>query len=155
MKKKERKKTPVGFLAVVIVAMLAVFIAQNLFPTNLGKIYGKYAETATEVTVTKMAGNKEGASFHTESAEAIMDFGQWASGKTMRNRSLADSVRAGSKDQVKYNFAIKDSEGHYSAIVIDGDGFVHVGAELYKLSGDTDKIIQELDQQLESWKPQA
>lgn len=152
MKKKERKKTPVWFLAVVIAAMLIVFTVQNLFPTNLGKVYGKYAETAAEITVMKTAGDKEKASFHTESEEEIMDFGRWAGDQTMRDRSLADSVRAGSRDQVKYSFAIKDSEGHYSAITIDDDGFVHVGAQLYKLSGNIDKIIQELDEQLASWK---
>lgn len=143
-----------GFLVVVIAAMVVVFIVQNLFPTNLGKVYGQYAETATEITVTKVTGDKEGASFHTESPEAIMDFGQWASGKTMRNRSLADSIKAGSKDDVKYNFAIKDSEGYYTGLVIDSRGFVHIGAELYKLSGDIDKVIQELEEQLVSWNPE-
>lgn len=52
----------------------------------------------------------------------------------MKNKSLADGITADPKAKVKYNFAIKDSDGSYSALVIDGKGFIHIGAELYQLT---------------------
>lgn len=35
---------------------------------------------------------------------------------------------------------------------LQGKGFIHIGAELYQFTGDTDKAVQELTELLESWK---
>lgn len=151
-KKKEKKKTSPVFLAVVIVLMAAVFVVQMVFPTNLGKVYGKLAQDAVEITVTKTAGDEESGSYYTDSTEEILKFGTWASEKTMRNRSLADGITADASNQVEYNFAIKLSDGNFAAMVIDERGFVHVGAELYKISGDEEAFLAELVEVLESWE---
>lgn len=151
-KKKEKKKTSPVLLGVIIIAMAAVFVVQMVFPTNLGKVYNKLAEDAVEITVTKAAGDAESGSYYTDSTEKILQFGTWASGKTMRNRSLADGITADAANQVEYNFAMKLSDGSYAAMVIDERGFVHVGAELYKISGDAQDFMTELTEILESWK---
>ena len=69
----------------------------------------------------------------------------------MRNRSLADSITAEAVSQTEYNFAMEGTDGTYSAIVVDERGFVHVGAELYKVTGDVDSFIKEMISQFESW----
>lgn len=151
-KKKEKKKTPSWFLYGLVVVMLAVFVFQMVFPTNLGKIFDKYSQNAVEIAVTVTAPDGDNVSYHTDSNESMTAFSQWAHKQTMRNRSLADSVTAEAVSQNEYNFAIKGADGSYSAIVIDERGFVHVGAELYKVSGDVDSFIKELIVQFESWK---
>ena len=150
-KKREKKKTPSWFLYGLVVVMLAVFIVQMAFPTNLGKIFDKYAQNAVEIAVTVTASDRNNVSYHTDSEEAMAAFSQWAHKQTMRNRSLADSVSAEVIEQKEYNFAIKAADGSYSAMVIDERGFVHVGAELYKISGDVESFVDELVGQLESW----
>lgn len=151
-KKGEKKKTPSWFLYGLVVVMLAVFIVQMVFPTNLGKIFDKYAQNTVEITVTTLATDGENVSYHTDSEETMAAFSQWAHKQTMRNRSLADGVSTEALDQKEYNFAIKAADGSYSAIVIDERGFVHVGAELYKISGNVDSFIKEMIVQLESWE---
>ncbi|MGN0736036.1 MAG: hypothetical protein ACI4LP_09555 [Anaerovoracaceae bacterium] len=150
-KKKEKKKTPSWFLYGLVVVMLAVFVFQMVFPTNLGKIFDKYSQNAVEIAVTVTAADGDNVSYHTDSNESMTAFSQWAHKQTMRNRSLADSVTAEAVSQTEYNFAIKAADGTYSAIVIDERGFVHVGAELYKVSGDVDSFIKEMISQFESW----
>lgn len=149
--KKEKKKTPMGFLYAVIVIMLAVFLFQMFFPTNLGKVFDKAEESAAEITVTVSRSEEAGASYYTDSREKIAQFGKWADEKEMRNRSLADGLSAESSTQLEYSFAIKAVDGTYTSIIIDERGFVHFGAELYKVSDDTDKFLEELNEQLESW----
>lgn len=150
--KKEKKKTPIGFLYAVIVIMLAVFLFQMFFPTNLGKVFDKAEETAEEITVTVSRSEEAGVSYHTDSHEKIAQFGKWADEKKMRNRSLADSLSAESSTQLEYSFAIKAVDGTYTSIIIDERGFVHFGAELYKISDDTESFLKELKEQLESWE---
>ena len=152
MAKKEKKKTPISFLYVIIIAMLAVYAVQMIFPTNLGKAFDKFEETAATITVTVTDGKTAGVSYTTDSRDQIHSFGDWADKQTMRNRSLADGITAEALDQIEYNFAIKAVDGTYSSIVIDERGFVHVGAELYKISGDTEVFLAELEAQLESWE---
>ena len=151
-KKREKKKTPSWFLYGLVVVMLAVFIVQMVFPTNLGKIFDKYAQNAVEIAVTVTAADVDNVSYHTDSAEAMAGFSQWAHKQTMRNRSLADGISAETSEKKEFNFAIKAADGSYSAIVIDERGFVHVGAELYKISGNVDSFIEEMVEQFESWK---
>ena len=151
-KKREKKKTPSWFLYGLVVVMLAVFVFQMVFPTNLGEIFDKYSQNAVEIAVTVTVDDGNNISYHTDSNESMTAFSQWAHKQTMRNRSLADSITAEAVSQTEYNFAIKASDGTYSAIVIDERGFVHVGAELYKVSGDVDSFIKELIVQFESWK---
>lgn len=151
-KKKEKKKTPSWFLYGLVVVMLAVFVFQMVFPTNLGKIFDKYSQNAVEIAVTVTAPDGDNVSYHTDSNESMTAFSQWAHKQTMRNRSLADSVTAEAVSQTEYNFAIKGADGSYSAMVIDERGFVHIGAELYKISGDVDSFIKELIVQFESRK---
>lgn len=149
--KREKKKTPSWFLYGLVVVMLAVFIVQMAFPTNLGKIFDKYAQNAVEIAVTVTASDGNNVSYHTDSEEAMSAFSQWSHKQTMRNRSLAYSVTAEAVSQTEYNFAIKAVDDSYSAMVIDDRGFVHVGAELYKISGDVESFVDELVGQLDSW----
>ena len=152
MAAKQKKKTPLGFLYLVIGLMAAAFCIQMVFPTDLGKIYDKCEENAARVTVTVSRGDETGASYATDSLEKIKAFGVWADTQVMRNRSLADGFTAKAKEQTEYNLAFQAVDGTYSAIVIDERGFVHFGAELYKVSGDVDKFLDELKKQLESWE---
>ena len=150
-KKREKKKTPSWLLYGLVVIMLAVFVFQMVFPTNLGAIFDKYSQNAVEIAVTVTAADGNNLSYHTDSSESMTAFSQWAHKQTMRNRSLADSITAEAVSQTEYNFAIKGADGTYSAIVIDESGFVHVGAELYKISGDVESFIEDMILQLESW----
>jgi len=149
--KKEKKKTSPAFLTAVIVMMLAVFAVQMFFPTNLGKIYAKQAEGAVEISVTVTQGEAAGLTYYTASAEDIESFGVWAAEKTMRNRSIANSLTADANRIVKYNFAIKKADGTYADLILDEKGYVHVGAELYMISGSAEEFLNELETQLESW----
>ena len=151
-KKREKKKTPVWFLYGLVAVMLAVFVFQMLFPTNLGKVFDKYTQNAVAIDVTLIASDGESASYHTDSDEKMADFSRWAHKHTMRNRSLADGVSAETSEKKDFNFAIKAADGSYSAMVIDERGFVHVGAELYKISGDVDSFLEEMVEQFESWQ---
>ena len=151
MAKKEKKKTPIGFLYVVIGIMVLVFVAQMVFPTNLGKVYDECDDDVVNLTVTVDNGDEEGKSYSTESHDEIAAFGTWASNQTMRNRSLADGISADSKNITEYNFAFEHSDGSYSAIVVDEKGYVHFGAELYKVSGNVDEFLADMVEQLEGW----
>lgn len=149
--KKEKKKTPTVVLYAVIAVMIAVFAVQMLFPTNLGKVFDKVEESAAQITVTVSRSEETGVSYNTDSQEKIAEFGKWADGKKMRNRSLADGLSAESSTILEYSFAIKAVDGTYSSIVIDDRGFVHFGAELYEVSGDTEEFLSELNELLKSW----
>ena len=149
--KREKKKTPSWFLYGLVAVMLAVFVFQMVFPTNLGKIFDKYSQNAVKISVTVTSADGNNVSYHTDSAEAMSAFSQWAHKQTMRNRSLADSITAEAVSQTEYNFAMEGTDGTYSAIVVDERGFVHVGAELYKVTGDVDSFIKEMISQFESW----
>lgn len=148
---KKKKKTPTWFLYGLIVIMMAVFAAQMVFPTNLGKIFNKSGKDTVEITVTVVSEGNENISYTADSEDTIDDFMEWAHKKTARNRSLADGVSADRPNKTEYNFAIKAADGSYSGIVIDERGFVHIGAELYKVSGNVDSFLKELVKQLESW----
>ena len=151
-KRREKKRTPIWFLYGLAVIMLAVFVFQMLFPTNLGKVFDKYAQNTVEISVTLVSSDGENVSYHTDSDEKMTSFSHWAHKQTMRNRSLADGISAETSEKKEFNFAIKAADGSYSAIVIDERGFVHVGAELYKISGNVDSFIEEMVEQFESWK---
>lgn len=148
---KKKKKTPTWFLYGLIVIMMAVFAVQMMFPTNVGKLFDKSGKNTVEMTVTVVSKGNENISYTTDSEETIDSFMNWAHKKKARSRSLADSISADRPDKTEYNFAIKAADGSYSAIVIDERGFVHLGAELYKVSGDVDSFMKELVKQLESW----
>lgn len=148
---KKKKKTPTWFLYGLIVIMMAVFAVQMMFPTNVGKLFDKSGKNTVEMTVTIVSKGNENISYTTDSEDTIDSFMNWAHKKKARSRSLADSISADRPDKTEYNFAIKAADGSYSAIVIDERGFVHLGAELYKVSGDVDSFIKELVKQLESW----
>lgn len=150
--KKEKKKTSPVFLGVVVAVMAAVFAAQMLFPTNLGKLFDKQAENAVEISVTVTRDGAAGASYHTASEDHIDAFGKWAAEQTMRNRSVADSLTPDANRIMKYNFAIKKSDGTFADLIIDEKGFVHAGAELYMISGSVESFLKELDAQMEGWK---
>ncbi|MDD6879956.1 MAG: hypothetical protein PUE18_00065 [Firmicutes bacterium] len=146
-----KKKTPTWFLYGLIVIMMAVFAVQMMFPTNVGKLFDKSGKNTVEMTVTVVSKGNENISYTTDSEDTIDSFLNWAHKKKARSRSLADSISADRPDKTEYNFAIKAADGSYSAIVIDERGFVHLGAELYKVSGDVDSFMKELVKQLESW----
>lgn len=148
---KKKKKTPTWFLYGLIVIMMAVFAVQVMFPTNVGKLFDKSGKNTVEMTVTVVSKGNENISYTTDSEDTIDSFMNWAHKKKARSRSLADSISADRPDKTEYNFAIKAADGSYSAIVIDERGFVHLGAELYKVSGDVDSFMKELVKQLESW----
>lgn len=148
---KKKKKTPTWFLYGLIVIMMAVFTVQMMFPTNVGKLFDKSGKNTVEMTVTVVSKGNENISYTTDSEDTIDSFMNWAHKKKARSRSLADSISADRPDKTEYNFAIKAADGSYSAIVIDERGFVHLGAELYKVSGDVDSFMKELVKQLESW----
>lgn len=148
---KKKKKTPTWFLYGLIVIMMAVFAVQMMFPTNVGKLFDKSGKNTVEMTVTVVSKGNENISYTTDSEDTIDSFMNWAHKKKARSRSLADSISADRPDKTEYNFAIKAADGSYSAIVIDERGFVHLGAELYKVSGDVDSFMKELVKQLESW----
>lgn len=130
---------------------MAVFAVQMMFPTNVGKLFDKSGKNTVEMTVTVVSKGNENISYTTDSEDTIDSFMNWAHKKKARSRSLADSISADRPDKTEYNFAIKAADGSYSAIVIDERGFVHLGAELYKVSGDVDSFMKELVKQLESW----
>lgn len=149
---KKKKKTPTWFLYGLVAVMVAVFVAQMIFPTNLGKIFDKCVDNPVQITVTVVSEKNKNISYQTDSEDEMAEFMDWARKKTARNRSLADGVSADRQNKTEYNFAIKDEDGNYSAIVIDERGFVHSGAELYKVSEDAEIFLQELKNQLEAWK---
>lgn len=149
--KNTKKKTPSWFLYGLVTIMLAVLLVQMIFPTNLEKVLDKHAKNPTEITVTVVSDSAENHSYHTDSDEKIEAFIQWASAKSLRHRSLADGISVDNSNKTEYNFAIRTSDGNYSGIVIDKKGFIHVGAELYKITDDADSFINELTRQLESW----
>lgn len=149
--KKEKKKTSPVLLSVIVVIMLAVFLIQNLFPTNLGKVYEKQTEEAVEISVTVTLGEAAGTTYYTDDEEKMDAFGVWAEEKTMRNQSIANSLTPDANKIKKYNFAIKKSDGTFADLIIDEKGYVHVGAELYEISGSAGEFLEELDTQLESW----
>lgn len=151
MKTKENNKKPKSLAMVIAALMIAIFIIQMIFPTNLGKLLSEIATDAAEITVTKAGGGEEGKSYFTDSLDNIYDLRQWASEKKMRNRSLADSVYSGAKTQLEYTFAIKLIDGSFTSIVLDERGFVHYGAELYSFTGNKDEILDELVAIMESW----
>ena len=107
---------------------------------------------AVAIDVTLVASDGENVSYHTDSDEKMAAFSQWAHKQTMRNRSLADGISAETSEKKEFNFAIKAADGSYSAIVVDERGFIHVGAELYKISGDVDSFLEEMVEQFESWQ---
>ena len=47
--KREKKKTPSWFLYGLVVVMLAVFVFQMVFPTNLGKMFDKDSENGVKI----------------------------------------------------------------------------------------------------------
>ena len=77
-KRNKKKKTSPVFLGVVVAVMAAVFAAQMLFPTNLGKLFDKQAENAVQISVTVTRDGAAGASYHTASEDHIDAFGKWA-----------------------------------------------------------------------------
>ena len=150
--KKEKKKTPIGFLYIVIGCMVAVFAAQMIFPTNLGKVFDNCEENAAEITVTVTKADGENHSYYTDSREIITAFGKWADEQTMRNRSLADNLFASSMDLDEYSFAVQMVDGSYFGMIIDGRGFVSHGAEVYEISKDVEAFLADLETQLKSWE---
>ncbi len=150
--KREKKKTSPVFLGAVVTVMLAVFAVQMLFPTNLGELYAEKTAGAVEISVTVTSEGETGEVYYTDSRNAIEAFGEWASEKTMRNRSIADSLTPDANRIMKYNFAIKKSDGSFADLIIDEKGFVHAGAELYMISGSVEEFLDELKTQLEGWQ---
>ena len=151
--KDDKKKKPLSPFAVgLLCVMLAVFVVQMLFPSNLSKIVSDKLENAAEITVTSTVGDDEaGESFTTDSQEEILEFIAWTDTKKARTRSLADSLNGQTKTATQYTFAVKCNDGTYTTFVIDSLGFIHKDAELYKVTGDTDEFIAELESELRTW----
>ena len=151
-KKREKKKTPTWFLAIILVMMSAVFVVQLLFPTNVGKFLNGHLAEATAITVTVTKSDEGLHTYYTDSAEDMRNLQAWAEAYEMRNQSIANSLSADANKIVKYNFAIEAADGTLEGIVFDAKGYVHTGTELYKVIDQDEKFIDELVKQLNSWE---
>ena len=154
-KKKEKKKMSPVFMGVVIVIMLAAFVVQKLFPVSLGDTWSKLTENADEITVTAVAkGDYEGGgiTYFTDRTEDIFAFGSWAQGVSMKSESLANRLSA--DKPLEYLFSIHTLSGSYIDLIIDEKGYVQTGAEVYRITGNVEEFLAELDLQLQSWSGQ-
>lgn len=132
--------------------MATVFLVQTLFPTNLKTVTEKQTSDIIEIAVTTTSAEQKSTSYVTTDTEEIDAFLHWASDQKLRLQSIANGLNANVKQAKKYNFAITSSDYSLTGIVIDEEGYVHIGAELYKIVSDKQQFIAELLIQLSHWK---